>query len=137
VSSANGRPLPLPAKAQLAARIWWAFFGVRVRLYREPLPLLVARLGTVKRPSTDPHTPARLSSAVDKSLRLGSRRPTCLVNALVLFRLLREQGEAAELVIGLSPNATSEAAHAWIEINGDDVGPPPGKGNHSELARFG
>jgi hypothetical protein len=77
-----------------------------------------------------------LSRAVDKSLRFGSHRPTCLVNALVLFRLLREQGEAAELVIGLPSNATNETAHAWVEINGADMGPPPGRGNHSALARF-
>ena len=135
--SANGRPLPLPAKARLAARIWWSFIGVRVGLRREPLPSLVARLGRVERPSGRSHAPDRLSRAVDKSLRLGPRRPTCLVSALVLFRLLREQGEAAELVIGLPSNATNEAAHAWVEINGADIGPPPGRGNHSDLARFG
>jgi hypothetical protein len=135
VYSANGRPLPLPAKARLAARIWFSFLAVRVRLRREPLPAIVARLGKVERPSR-PHSPARLSRAVDKSLRLGPRRPTCLVSALVLFRLLREQGEAAELVIGLPSDATNEAAHAWVEINGADIGPPPGRGNHSALARF-
>jgi hypothetical protein len=137
VSSANGRPLSLPAKARLAGRIWWSFIGIRARLRREPLPSLVDRLGNVERPSGRPYAPARLSRAVDRSLRLGSRQPACLVSALVLFRLLREQGDSAELVIGLPANATNEAAHAWVEINGADIGPPPGRGNHSELARFG
>jgi hypothetical protein len=79
---------------------------------------------------------ATLSSAVHKSLRLGNRRPRCLVNALVLFRLLREQGEQAELVIGLLPNAPNQRAHAWVELDGRDVGPPPGRFGHEEMARL-
>ena len=54
----------------------------------------------------------------------------------MLFRLLRAQGEEPELVIGLPLEPRDRDAHAWIELAGRDVGPPPGKGRHVELARY-
>jgi hypothetical protein len=127
--------LSLPAKARLALRIWALYPRVLVGLRREQLPAFVARLGVPGRRRA-PHTPARLSHAVDRSLRVGSHRPRCLVNAVVLYRLLREQGDEAELVIGLPETPADKDAHAWVELAGLDVGPPPGKGTHQELARF-
>lgn len=41
------------------------------------------------------------------------------------------------LVIGLPEEPVDERAHAWVELEGRDVGPPPGRGNHVELARYG
>ena len=58
------------------------------------------------------------------------------MSALVLYRLLREQGDEPELVIGLPQTAADKDAHAWVELGGVDVGPPPGRGTHEELARF-
>ena len=130
-------PLPLRAKAALALRIWALLARVLVGLRREPLPAFVARLGETGSQRHDRHSSARLSHAVDRSLRIGSRRPRCLVNALVLYRLLREQDDAAELVIGLPARPTDKDAHAWVELGGVDVGPPPGRSGHEELARFG
>lgn len=129
-------PLPLHAKAGLALRIWSLYPRVVVGLRREQLPAYIARLGNPGRRRRR-LAPARVSRAVDRSLRLGSRRPRCLVNAVVLFRLLREQGDHAELIIGLPQTAADKEAHAWIELGGVDVGPPPGRGSHEELARFG
>jgi hypothetical protein len=63
--------------------------------------------------------------------------PRCLTAALVLYRLLREQGESAELVVGLPREPLDKTAHAWIEVDGVDVGPPPGRQGHEELARYG
>ncbi len=128
-------PLSLPAKLGLALRIWSLYAQVLIGVRREQLPAYIARLGK-PRGGHAPLPPARLSRAVDRSLRLGSRRPRCLVNALVLFRLLREQGDSAELVIGLQATPADKDAHAWVELDGVDVGPPPGKGPHLELARF-
>jgi Transglutaminase-like superfamily len=129
--------LTLIQKARLAARIWTRFFLVVVDLRREPLPALVNRLAdTSGRSRRARHRPATLSRAVNRSLRIGSRRPRCLVNALVLFRLLREQGEPAELVVGLLPKAPDHRAHAWVELAGRDVGPPPGRFGHEEMARL-
>ena len=97
-SQVSEAPLPLRAKAGLALRIWALYPRVVVALRRERLPDLAARLGA---PGDRRALPAdRLSRAVDRSLRVGSHRPRCLVGALVLYRLLHEQGDAAELVIG-------------------------------------
>jgi hypothetical protein len=136
VSSRSGALSP-PAKARLASRIVVSFLLVRVRLRREPLPALVARLARRPRVAKRGYAPERLSRAVDRTLRVGSRQPTCLVSSLVLFRLLREQGDDAELVVGLPADTVMEAAHAWVELDGRDVGPPPGRGVHTPLARFG
>jgi hypothetical protein len=129
-------PLPLRAKAALALRIWALLARVLVGLRRQPLPAFVARFGKPGAPRRDRHSAAKLSHAVDRSLRIGSRRPRCLVNALVLYRLLREQDDDAELVIGLPARPTDKDAHAWVELGGVDVGPPPGQSGHDELARF-
>jgi hypothetical protein len=128
-------PLPLRAKAALALRIWALYPRVLAGLRREQLPAFVARFGQTGRPRA-PLSPARLSRAVDRSLRLGARKPRCLVSSLVLYRLLREQGDPAELVIGLPQTPADKDAHAWVELAGSDVGPPPGRGTHEELARF-
>jgi len=40
------------------------------------------------------------------------------------------------VVIGLPQQPMSEAAHAWVEVAGIDVGPPPGRVNHLEIARY-
>jgi hypothetical protein len=129
--------LSLTEKARLAVRVWVRFGLVTVDLRRKALPALVEDLadtGGWRAPA--PYSPATLSNAVHRSLHLGSRRPRCLVNALVLFRLLREQGEPAELLIGLPPDAASQEAHAWVELHGRDVGPPPGRYGHEEMARL-
>ena len=130
--------LTLGQKARLAARIWARFAHVVLDVRRESLPTLVERLADAngRPPPHDRYRPATLSRAVDRSLRIGGRRPRCLLNALVLFRLLREQGEPAELVIGLLPEAPDQRAHAWVELAGRDVGPPPGRSGHEEMARL-
>jgi Transglutaminase-like superfamily len=133
----SGPTLPLPHKARLAARVWLRFALVVLRLRREPLPTLVERLSQVNgRRPRERYRPATLSRAVYRSLRIGNRRPRCLLNALVLFRLLREQGDPAELVIGLLPASPNQRAHAWVELDGRDVGPPPGRFGHDEMARL-
>lgn len=108
---------------------------VRWGLARKPLPEFVRDFGRASGHAA-PHPPGRLSRAVNRSLRLGSRRPRCLVSSLVLYRLLREQGDAPELVIGLPSEARDHAAHAWVELGGRDIGPPPGRDGHSAIARY-
>lgn len=122
-------------KAWIAARAWFWFLTVRLWLRGGDLPDVVTRLGRVSR-SRRPVPPVKLGRGVFRALRLGPLHPRCLSNALVLYRLLREQGEQAEIVIGLPTEARSTDAHAWVEIDGVDVGPPPGRGAHQELARF-
>jgi transglutaminase superfamily protein len=127
-------PLSLASKLWLLGRVWWAGLVVVVALRRHPLPEAVIVLG---RPSArNPLPPALLSRAVSRGLRIGGRRPRCLIRSLVLYRLLRAQGDAAEIVIGLPHRPESPDAHAWVELAGQDVGPWPGRGQHVELARY-
>ena len=128
-------PLRGWGRVRLALRVWATFARVHLGLRRGPLPAFVREFGRAPR-SGDRHSPALLSLAVHRSLHIGPMRPRCLVNALVLYRLLREQGDAAEVVIGLPPDARDHAAHAWVELGGRDVGPPPGRGRHAEMARL-
>jgi hypothetical protein len=133
----NGRRRLNPAaKMVLVLRIWRTALRVRREIAREPLPGFVERFGRVE-PTVEPIDPRLLARAVDRSLRIGHVRPRCLINALVLYRLLHEQGAAAELVIGLPPEAADLSAHAWVELEGYDVGPPPGRNGHEPMARFG
>jgi hypothetical protein len=55
---------------------------------------------------------------------------------MVMFEILKEQGEAPELVIGLPDQASSHEAHAWVELDSIDVGPPPGRAGHDEMVRY-
>jgi hypothetical protein len=130
------RPLSPSKKLVLATRIWLTYARVRRALRGAELPVAVAQLGEVRRRSRRRHAPARLSRAVDRTLEAAPKDPTCLMRSLVLFRLLREQGDEAELVIGLPERPTSQEAHAWVELDRRDVGPPPGRAGHFEMARF-
>ena len=122
--------------AYLMTRIWLIYARVVVLLGRRPLHQVVDILsGGPSHPPPLGHL-QNLSLLVHKTLRIGSRSARCLPAALVLLRLLRGRGYPAELVIGLGAAATNHIAHAWVEVDGQDVGPPPGQGNHLELARY-
>ena len=127
--------LRLWPKVRLAVRVWRFYIRVRLGLRRSPLPVLVQELARVP-VRAEPQPPALLSLAVHRSLRLGPRRARCLTTSLVLYGLLREQGDEAEVVIGLPEQARGHTAHAWVELEHRDVGPPPGRGRHTAMARF-
>jgi len=123
-------------KARLAADIWVAYVYVRRNLTRRPLPDLVRELSAEGRPVPQVVNPPRLGRAVFKSLGIGDVRARCISMALVHYHLLRRSGVDAELVIGLEHEPTSKDAHAWVEVQGRDVGPPPGRGDHQEMVRY-
>ena len=122
-------------KVFLAFRVWRAFVRVQAGRRRSDLPAFVQALGRAD-VRAEGYPPELLSLAVHRSLQLGPLRPRCLTSSLVLYRLLREQGDQAHLVIGLPQEARDHAAHAWVEIGDRDVGPPPGRGAHAPMARF-
>jgi hypothetical protein len=132
----GGHGLNPLAKARLWLRIVRWYLVVRIRIGREPLPKLATRIGDAGPARGERLAPRQLAWAVDRTLRIGRLRPRCIFNALVLYRLLREQGDAAELVIGLPKNPADKSAHAWVELDGVDVGPPPGRSGHEQMARF-
>jgi hypothetical protein len=128
------RDLSVMKKGGLLLRVWWTAAAVWLALRQRPLHD-VARvdLGRARSESTSAETLAR---AVSRGLRLGAWRPRCLIRSLVLYRLLRAQGEPAELVIGLPHHPMSPDAHAWVELAGSDVGPQPGGRGYRELDRY-
>jgi len=127
--------LSAPDKLRLALRVWRTYLRVRLGLRRADLPTAVSQLAMT--PSkVRRYPPGRLSRAVDRALAPLPGDPTCLVRSLVLFRLLREQGDEAEIVIGLPEHPVTHAAHAWVELAGRDVGPPPGRSGHSQMVRY-
>jgi Transglutaminase-like superfamily len=123
-------------KVRLGGRVWSAYFRARRGIRRLPLPELVEHLGLPRAAPGIRVAPKRLGQIVGRSLRLGPLRPRCLYTALVLYQLLREQGDEAQLVIGLPREPKHKDAHAWVEVAGMDVGPPPGRRAHEPLARF-
>ena len=125
----------LALKVWLLWRVWWMAAGVSIALRRRPLPGLAARWAGAADGSR-PLPVALLSRAVTRGLRVGPWAPRCVIRSLVLYRLLREQGEDAILVIGTRPVPTSSDAHAWVELAGIDVGPAPGSRGYVELTRY-
>lgn len=136
-SSDEERRLGPAAKAGLGLLVLYDFLVVRLQVSRRPLPDLARRLGRPARIRIPALAPPRLGRIVHRVLRLGPYRPRCMVTSLVFYRLLRRQGTDAEVVIGLPPAAESHHAHAWVEVDGDVVGPPPGRMGHAEMARYG
>jgi len=124
------------AKARLLTEVLRSFVLVHRRLRQRPLPEVVRELGVGLDAWWEPVRPLRMSRIVHRTLAIGRWHPRCLIMALVLYRLLRAQGDDAELVIGLPTEARDKDAHAWVEIDGRDVGPPPGRSGHEELARY-
>lgn len=131
-------PLPASTKAALAALAWLEYARVMASVRRMALPDLVRRLETASHHlPLSPLDPIRLGKLVAKVLNRGPVRPRCLTLSLVFFRLLVRQGTKAELVIGLPPSPSSHEAHAWVEVEGRVVGPPPGRLGHEEMVRYG
>jgi hypothetical protein len=60
---------------------------------------------------------------------------TCLARSLVLCRLLRSEGLAADLRIGVARPGGAFRAHAWVEHHGVALGEPENvAGQFLELA---
>ncbi len=130
------KPLTSVRKLVLGAHVWRVHLIVRAGLRRDSLSTLVQRLDVRDGARDEVDDPARLSRIVDKGLSVFGLRPRCLILALVLFRVMRERGIPAEVVIGIPHQAEDHLAHAWVEVDNVDFGPPPGKGRHEELVRY-
>jgi hypothetical protein len=127
-------PLSWSHRLALLVRIWLTYAAAGLVLRRRGLAAAVERLGMRRAERSYPV--ALVSRAVSRGLRIGPWEPRCLHRSLVLYTLLREQGEAAELVIGIPAAARTSDAHAWVELGGRDVGPRPGSLGATELTRY-
>ena len=74
----------------------------------------------------------RLVVAVDRATRYGVFRPTCLVRAVALERMIVRAGVGPAVVrVGVLRGEDQFLAHAWIELEGRVIGDEP-----SHTARF-
>lgn len=124
-------------RAQLATRIWFRYVVVKVLLaQRRPLPDTIERIRRRSPSSPIDQEPRQLGRSVVRALTVSRIRPRCLTLALVHMSLLNDNGIPGQLVIGLPDEARSPRAHAWIELDGVDIGPPPGRHGHHEMVRY-
>jgi hypothetical protein len=138
VGNGSAPRLGVAVKLILAALTWLEYGRIVARVRRSSLPDLVRRLETAPhRVPLPPLDPRHLGRLIFRILNRGPLRPRCLTLALVLFRMLVRQGTEAQLVIGLPPAPSSHEAHAWVEVAGKEIGPPPGRLGHEEMARYG
>ena len=64
-----------------------------------------------------------LVKALDRAARYGPVRPSCLVRAIALARLLEARGHpGAQVRVGVLRQGERMAAHAWVEYRGCIVG---------------
>jgi hypothetical protein len=100
-----------------ARAAWWAW-----RALRETRAQL--RAGEVRgvRVPAAPRVPQSAGRAV--RLVLAREDPSCLERSLVLQRWLLAHGDARDVVIGTSGNASNDfTAHAWLEGEPDPEAP--------------
>jgi hypothetical protein len=115
-------------------RVWTLAIRVQLGLARRPVGAVA---DTFSELGDRPRQPiGLLNRAVSRGLRIGPLQPRCLTRSLVLYALLRAQGDAAEVVIGLPTVASSTDAHAWVELDNEDVGPLPGRRGYEPMARY-
>lgn len=120
---------------RLAVRIVSRFVLVSRLLAKLSLPEVVDALSSreVRHRKEDP---GRIRYGIDRLLMRPGFRFRCLPRALVMFTLLVEQGDRPRLLIGLPLEPASTETHAWIELDGHDVGPSPGKSGHEAIASY-
>jgi hypothetical protein len=108
--------LRIAPKAMLAGEIVATYARVRWLIRRDPLPAVVGSLRG--RPSARAgggvETGRRLGHAVGRTLSVLPADSRCLMQSLVLTRLLARRGIESRLVIGVRAGDRF-AAHAWVE----------------------
>jgi transglutaminase-like putative cysteine protease len=120
-----GRLSPV-SKARLVAEIVAAYVPLLRVVRRNDLRAMVETARTVDRavarPSEAHDVAARLGGIVSRTLKALPTDGRCLIQSLVLVRLLARRSIAARVVIGVRGGETF-AAHAWVEHDGVPVLP--------------
>jgi hypothetical protein len=126
-SAATERRLSPLERTRLAAEILTSYVAVRRALRRAPIVAAVALLrreshtGVPAAAGAERLKEARdLAHAVTRALPLIPADTRCLMQALVLTRLLARREISAKLVIG-ARTAPGFFAHAWVEHAGHPV----------------
>lgn len=114
-----------PADRRLCLQALAAGAAIRIALRllgykrcRDWLDRLSRVPGAVNRVSADAGQAARVARFVRAAARHGPSGRNCLVDALTLWWLLRLQGIAGDIRIGVRKDAGALDAHAWVECGG-------------------
>jgi transglutaminase superfamily protein len=112
-------------KALVTVEILAIYLRVLLELRTKDIRVVAAslRAGRSVRPSHDTPRAQSLGRAVARVLAYAPRRSRCLVQSLVLTRMLARRGIESSLVIGVAPG-DEFAAHAWVETAGIPLLPP-------------
>lgn len=122
--------LPLGKLIRLQRRDWADLLAAQTALLRAQLLIWTRPPGALVTPvhapspenATQADVPprvARLALAISRAARYGLFRPSCLVRALALHRLLQARGFSdTSLRIGVRRQAQQFHAHAWVEYRG-------------------
>jgi hypothetical protein len=121
------------------ARVTLEVMAAYARLYRQPERAgISSAIGLARRgaPLTVEDRCAvadarRLGTAVRRVCALLPGRTSCLIESLVLLRLLSRRGITARVVLAVARGAETQA-HAWVEVAQQPVLPPAG----AEFARL-
>jgi len=107
----------LRRRISLAVEILATFVMVRLTMREPDIRRTLERLregGDAPAASTDLQVAFSLANAVNRVLAFIPRRSRCLVQSLVLTKLLARRGISSSLVIAVAPGPQLEA-HAWVE----------------------
>ncbi|MDQ3586754.1 MAG: lasso peptide biosynthesis B2 protein [Actinomycetota bacterium] len=129
-------PLSVGGKLRLSGEVLATYCQVRWWMRGQRIDDIVARLREGRRHEPSPGTKEpgdeliaqrlgalRLGRAVSRTVRLLPTDSRCLVQSLVLTRLLGRRGVPSALVIGVM-SEPQFAAHAWVEHGGAPLLPP-------------
>jgi len=113
-------------KTLVTVEILATYLRVLLELRDKDIRHVAASLRASRQPvglRDDPPRAQLLGRAVARVLAHAPRQSRCLVQSLVLTRLLARRGIESSLVIGVSPGGDF-AAHAWVEAAGIPLLPP-------------
>ena len=127
-------PLPGVVKPLLVAEVIAVYLVMMIQMRRRGLRDIIAacRIRGAAAQDGDPGSPKerqlvaqRLGGAVGQTLALLPTDSRCLIQALVLTRLLAARGISSTFIIG-ARSAPEFAAHAWVECEGTPALPSGG-----------
>jgi hypothetical protein len=116
--------LPTPARTlflRAAALLPWVALQLKMQGFqatKKSLQDLTRELPTSPDANQSAERTALTARMVRAAARHGVGKPSCLEESLVLMHLLRRQGIASQLRIGVKKNVAKFEAHAWVECDG-------------------
>jgi hypothetical protein len=119
------RDLPAPARAiflRAAALLPWVALRLKMQGFQVTKNSLQGFAAKLQITLLDPNENAERVTLTARMVRAAARHgignPSCLEESLVLAHLLRRQGIASQLRIGIKKNIPKFEAHAWVECDG-------------------